>query len=494
VKTVIAILSKSGENTVPKLIDALEKAKVGNSACFGIATSSKISKPVDLEELNAQELNSSVATGYVSTKTPSDNETYMLKLESATLTFEGRIFSTASKPTKEIIEKNLKTDLAKSAESILKSVEGEFALIINQPEAMLAARDPVGVQPLYFGETTEIAALATNRKALWRLGIEEPKSFPPGHTGIITRTGFQFTPVKVLEVCKPKPTTMAEAADTLQKMLKKAIQKRVADQKEVAVAFSGGLDSSVVAWLAKKSGVGVQLIHVSLENQPETLEARRAAEELDLPLQEHLFSEADVERDITKVVELIEEPEPINVAIGLPFYWNAQKAAAAGLSVMLAGQGADELFGGYQRYVKEYMTKGDEAFRKTMFHDVTTIHESNVERDEKIFGFFDVELRIPFGSYEMADFAMGLPTELKFEKKPDSLRKLVLRKAAENMGIPKDIAEKPKKAVQYGTGTNTMLKKIAKKHNLTLADYVNSLFLEIKQKTEKSRNNKTTKN
>jgi asparagine synthase (glutamine-hydrolysing) len=484
VRTVIAILDKSGGNTVPRLIEALEKAKASDAACFGVSTSSKMAEATSIEGLQALKLNSDVSTGYVSTKTPS--EPFALKLENAMLTFEGRIFSTTTKTFAEVIEKKLKLDLSKSVESILKTVEGEFALIINQPKELFAARDPIGVQPLYYGETSEIAALATNRKALWQLGIEEPKSFPPGHTGTATKSGFQVTPVKILEFSKPKPTTMTDAADTLQKLLKKAIQKRVADQKEVAVAFSGGLDSSVVAWLAKKSGVGVQLIHVSLENQSETLEARRAARELCLPLEEHLYCEADVERDISKVVELIEEPYPVNVAIGLPFYWNAQRAAEAVFRVMLAGQGADELFGGYQRYVKEYIAKGDAAVRQTMFYDVAGIYESNVERDEKICGFFDVELRIPFGSYEMVEFATSLPTELKFECKADSLRKLVLRKAAEDMGIPKDIAEKPKKAVQYSTGTSDVLKKIAKKHNQTLKEYINGLFLEMKGRAMKS--------
>jgi len=201
-----------------------------------------------------------------------------------------------------------------------------------------------------------------------------------------------------------------------------------------------------------------------------------------LPLQVHLFTESDAERDISKVVDLIEEPDPIKAAVGVPFFWNAQKASAEGLRVMLAGQGADELFGGYQRYVNEYLANGDEAVRRTMFHDVSVLHESNIERDEKICGYFDVELRLPFGSFAVAEFAMSLPTGLKFEKKSDSLRKLVLRKAAENMGIPKEIVEKPKKAVQYSTGINNALKRIAKKENLTLAEYMNMLFQENRKK------------
>jgi asparagine synthase (glutamine-hydrolysing) len=67
---------------------------------------------------------------------------------------------------------------------------------------------------------------------------------------------------------------------------------------------------------------------------------------------------------------------------------------------------------------------------------------------------------------------------LKIEKKPDSLRKLVLRKAAENMGLPAAIAEKPKKAIQYATGINAALKRVAKRQNATVREYVNKLFLK----------------
>ena len=80
--------------------------------------------------------------------------------------------------------------------------------------------------------------------------------------------------------------------------------------------------------------------------------------------------------------------------------------------------------------------------------------------------------------------AMSLPTKLKIEKRADTLRKLVLRKTAENLGLPPSIREKPKKAVQYATGVNGVVKKLAKKNKATVAEYINKLFLN--QMTEKT--------
>jgi asparagine synthase (glutamine-hydrolysing) len=400
-------------------------------------------------------------------------------LEDVTVFFDGRIYSPNSDASgTEIIAKKLQqADHAMASEAFLKEVEGDFAFIIAEAELMIAGRDPVGVQPLYYGENQSIAAFASNRKALWKLGIDEVRSFPPGHVASARRDGFKFKPIKTLTYSEPKQVTMKEAAKTLQKMLKESVCRRVSGVKDVAVAFSGGLDSSVVAFLAKKCQANVHLVHVSLEDQRETEEAKKAADALNLPLQVHLFREEDVEKVLPKVVELIEEPDPVKASIGVPFFWAAEKTAASGFKVLLAGQGADELFGGYRRYVNEYLLHGEEKVRKAMFDDVVGIHESDLERDMKICGFHDVELRVPFGSYQIAEFAMALPVEMKIEKRADTLRKLVLRKAAENMGLPTSITKKTKKAVQYSTGINKALKKIANKQKTKAAEYVKKLFL-----------------
>jgi asparagine synthase (glutamine-hydrolysing) len=407
------------------------------------------------------------------------------RLEDASVVFDGRIYSpTSSASGAEIIVKRLQqADHLKASEALLAEAEGHFSFVIAERERIIAGRDPVGIQPLYYGENGTVAALASNKKALWKLGIAEARSFPPGNVASVSSEGFKFKPVKTLVYLQPKPATMHEAAETLQKLLERSVRMRVSGAKDVAVAFSGGLDSSVVAFLAKKCPVNVHLIHVSLENQPETEEAKRAADALNLPLQVYLFREADVEKVLSKVVGIIEESDPVKASIGVPFYWTAEKTAEEGFKVLLAGQGADELFGGYQRYVDEYLLHGEEKVRKTMFDDVVRLPESNLERDVKICSFHDVELRLPFGSYQIAEFALALPLELKIERREDTLRKLVLRKVADNMGLPASITEKPKKAVQYSTGVNNALKKIAKRKNASVAEYVNKLFLS--QMTEK---------
>jgi len=474
-KVTVAVLDKNGNGAVETVLDVLNSFDVGSPSHFGLVTPKKSLFEKNVEIIKKQGLESSTAAGYVTSKPKSNSDYEYLQLDEAALLFEGRVYSTV--PKTAVLEQTVKSPLHCEAtlQTLMEQADGDYSFLMLKDSWVAIARDPVGVQPLYFGENRDIAAFATNRKALWKLGIETPTSFPPGNLTFVDKEGFKFKHVKTLTFKEPKPITIDDAARTLKSLLEQSIQRRVHGLKEVSVAFSGGLDSSLVAFLANKSGVKVNLFHVSLENQSESEDAIQAAEALNLPLQVDLFKESDVETVLPKIVELIEEPDPVKTSIGVPFYWVAEKAAEAGFKVMLAGQGADELFGGYQRYVKEYCSKGEEV-SKTMFSDVLGLYESNLERDLKITGFFNVELRLPFGAFDLAEYALTLPLDCKFEQKPDTLRKLVLRRLALNVGVPKSIADKPKKAVQYSTGINDAMRRIAKRQQKTVNQYIAELF------------------
>ena len=475
-KVTVAVLDKNGDSAVERVLNLLNSVDVFAPPRFGLITPKKSLFEKNVEIIRKQGLKSSTVAGYVTSKPKSASDYEHLQLDDAALLFEGRVYSAV--PKTAVMEQVAKTPLHCEAalQALMEQADGDYLFLMLKEGWVAAGRDPIGVQPLYFGENRDIAAFATNRRALWKLGIETPMSFPPGNLSFVNTEGFKFKLVKTLTYQEPKSTSMDDASKTLQALLEQSIQRRINGLKEVAVAFSGGLDSSLVAFLASKCGAKVNLFHVSLENQPETEVAIEAAEALNLPLQVDLFKDSDVEAILPKVVKLIEESDPIKVAIGVPFYWVAEKAAEAGFKVMLAGQGADELFGGYQRYVNECCRDGEEKVRKTMFNDVVRIYESNLERDLKITGFHDVELRVPFGSFDLAEFAIGLPVELKIENKIDTLRKLVLRKMALDVGLPTLMSEKPKKAVQYSTGINDAVKRIAKKNDKTVNEYVSELF------------------
>lgn len=481
-KVTVGVLDKNGKSVVDRVFDTLESFGIWQPVHFGVISSKKGLFEKSLGILRRQGLNSSTLAAYVTSQPKSARSYESLKLDDGTFLFEGKVYSPIPQNalTQQIAMEPLHCEA--TLQTLIEQADGDYSFLLVKDNWIAAGRDPMGVQPLYYGENKDIVAFATNKKALWKLGIENPLSFPPGNLCFVSSEGFKFKAVKTLAIEEPKPLTIDDAAKTLQLLLEGSIRRRVHGLKEVAVAFSGGLDSSVVATLVSRFGVKVTLLHVSLENQKETEEAITAAEGLNLPLQLYLFKDSDVEKTLPKVVDLIEEPDPIKVSIGVPFYWVAEKASEAGFKVMLAGQGADELFGGYQRYVNEYCKDGLEKVRRTMFKDVVGIFENNLERDMKITGFHNVELRLPFASFEIAEFALSLPVECKMEQKPETLRKLVLRKVALNACMPGSVADKPKKAVQYSTGINDAVKRIAKKHEKKVNNYIIELF-------QKSKNN-----
>jgi asparagine synthase (glutamine-hydrolysing) len=272
---------------------------------------------------------------------------------------------------------------------------------------------------------------------------------------------------------------METAANALQTLLLESTRKQVCDLEDVAVAFSGGVDSTVVAVLAKTVGLNVQLVSVGLEGQPEVMFAEEAAEALELPIHIQTYTVDELEETVEKALWLTEEPHTINACIAVPFYWLAETAQKLGHPVLLAGQGGDELFGGYHRYLTEYAEKGADAAEKTMLHDVVNAYNANFQRDNQTASFHGVELRLQFIDRHVVDFAFRLPMRLKINSVEDRLRKRILRRVAKNLDVPPFLADKPKKAIQYTTGVTKALQQTAKNQNLTLRQYIENEFLKL---------------
>ncbi len=204
--------------------------------------------------------------------------------------------------------------------------------------------------------------------------------------------------------------------------------------------------------------------------------SKKAAKALDLPLQLQIYDTSSLEESLSKVLWLIEEPNVINACIAIPFLWLAETASNLGFPILLAGQGADELFGGYQKYLTIFENLGADAVEQQMFYDVENSYENNFQRDNQVSSYYNIELRFPFIDTSVIDFALRLPLRFKINSPQDKMRKIILRNVAKNLGIPTLIAEKPKKAIQYTTGVTKALKYFAKNKDLTLKDYVTKSF------------------
>jgi asparagine synthase (glutamine-hydrolysing) len=478
---IIAALNKYGENIVPSVITMLKELIHQGSDTHEIVTPNITISAESIDTLDKLRMQSNmfsnIAIGHNTSRITSREGEKALMTKDYALVFEGRLYSSSTISGVSQISNKLGDSPSKNVKQVLQEFDGSYAFAIIFPKKIIVGRDFIGTMPLYYGENRRFCAIASERKALWKIGLKNVKSFPLGNIATINDKGLVFNTVETI-TAPQKRICMSEAANILQNLLLESVCKRVADTQKVAVAFSGGLDSSVVAALAKECGVKVYLLTVGLVNQKEIEHARNAAKYLGLPLKLQTYGVEDVERVLSKVLWLIEEPDVMKVGVAIPFFWTAEMASRIGCNILLAGQVADELFGGYQRYLREY-AHGVDVVQNAMRHDVMRSHEINFQRDYSVCAFHKVELRLPFTEREVVHFALSLPLELKIASSNDALRKRVLRHLAQNIGIPEFIANRTKKAVQFASGVDKALRILARVRGLTLNSYINQIFREV---------------
>jgi len=473
----VAALSKRGDDVVPLVTAMLQELIHRGAQSHEVITPNATILAESLEELrNRCSISSSVSIGL----NVSSHDTKALPHpKHSGAVFEGRIFhnSANSSPTQITSDKSLLPE--EMAKTLLRNFDGSYALAFASTGRMLIGRDPLGTMPLYYGEDDELCVVALERKALWKIGIHDASSFPPGNLAIVNPEGFSFKSVWTIPHEPPRRIKMHNAVMHLKSLLEESTRERLRGAKKVGIAFSGGLDSSLIAHLAQKAGVTVRLVSVGLEGQPELSHASEAARALGLPIILQEYSIGDVEKTLPKVLWLVEEPDVMKAGVAIPLFWSAQLASKLHCTVLLAGQGADELFGGYHRYLTIYQKKGVEKVAESLFQDTVMSYETNFQRDEPLYAYHKVELRLPFVDTSVVRFALSLPVDLKIESADDCLRKRILRQLAEGLGIPAFIAKRPKKAIQFATGVDKALRDLAKSKGLTLREYVEEVFKRV---------------
>jgi asparagine synthase (glutamine-hydrolysing) len=356
---------------------------------------------------------------------------------------------------------------------------GEFAVLGNLRDRIFAFRDPNGLKPLYYAASPEYAAFASERKALWTIGLRKVKRVLPGHLHSVSKRGTTETRLMRIKHLQGKPMTFEQATSQLARLLKQSVRRVTKRINRVAVAFSGGLDSAVTAALAKTASQ-VELVTVGLSGSSELSTVEKYARELDLPVCVEAFEQDSLENYVRRVVWLIEEPNLMKVSVAVPLHWAAMLAARRGFTVMLCGQGSDELYGGYYKYAKTLDAKGRRALVNELYRSVIEASQVNYERDEQATAPFGVELRTPFADLDVIRFSLVIPSEYKVKAGNDVTRKWILRSVAEGMGLPEDIVWRRKKGIQHGTGVENAIRELAKSRNLSVESYLARMHAEVR--------------
>jgi asparagine synthase (glutamine-hydrolysing) len=242
-----------------------------------------------------------------------------------------------------------------------------------------------------------------------------------------------------------------EAASELAKLIEVSVEAAVAGKRTVAVAFSGGLDSSVLAALAKRHAEVVACSAFS-STAGDALRAKGAAQALGVRFAGTTMTKEMVAQELEEM-KLPFEATLMDRALWCLYSVVARKARDEGAEVILLGQMADELFGGYSKYEEALRSGGEEAAGAMMMSDVNEYPRRGRARDYAACARW-VQPRFPMEAKEVVEFGLALPVSFKIR---DGIRKAILRRAAVVLGVPEELAGAPKKAAQYSSGVQRLV-------------------------------------
>jgi asparagine synthase (glutamine-hydrolysing) len=396
--------------------------------------------------------------------------------QSGALVFDGLIFSTVEPDIIHAAE-YLKKEVAEGMRKLVSDVDGAFSAVAIDGERIFLARDVVGTVPLYYGGDDEILATASNMKALMAIGIE-PSPVVPGTLMELSKEGHKTIEVKRIKQTRQSEQPESQCIETLHGLLTEVSEDIVRKTRGGAVAFSGGIDSTLAAYYLREAGGDINLVCVGVGDQREYREARRAAEALNLDVNIHPFTKDELEYSLDEIILSVEDPNPMKIGVAAPLYFVARQAMEDGHTTIFSGNGSDELFGGYQKYMKQWLTEGEKV-SDTMYRDVMESWRDNYDRDAKVCKDLGARLVLPFADARIIMFGLGVPTKFKLPPDNEEPRKIILRRLAKSLGFPAEVSDRPKKAAQYSTGVHRALSRIAKSRGGSLPEYLRRRHEEL---------------
>jgi len=220
-------------------------------------------------------------------------------------------------------------------------------------------------------------------------------------------------------------------------------------QGEVAILFSGGIDSTAIATVAKQFTTPL-LITAGVEGSSDLEAARKTAAELGLPHKAVVLTEAEI-ISVYKKCYKIRKGELNKVELMVPVFKCCREAARAGKWRILSGSGAEELFIGYDRYFKH---KG-KTLEKLLKKEIKELPLGDCEAQEMVAKNFGMRAAFPFLYPSLVDAILAMPLSDRLGTITD--KKPLLRKIAAKLGVPQDAIDRKKKAMQYGSGVHKIL-------------------------------------
>jgi asparagine synthase (glutamine-hydrolysing) len=350
----------------------------------------------------------------------------------------------------------------------LNRVNGIFSFVIYDPQrnTFLIARDPIGVNPLYVGwDHQENFYVASEMKAL--VGVcERISEFPPGHyfLGQEAEKGFQ----KYYEPAWAEPGFYPSEPydpERLRTALEAAVRRQLMCDVPYGMLISGGIDSSIVASVAAKFSKRrvdendevpawwprPHSFAIGLKGAPDLVPAKKVADYIGAAHHEIHFTLQEGLDALSDVIYQLESFDITSIRATTPMYLLMRKVRALGIKMILSGEGADEIFGGYLYFHKA--PNGRELHDETV-RKLAKLHLYDCARANKACAAWGVEARVPFLDREFLDVAMMMNPDFKLPRNAQHTRpieKWPLRKAFEGY-VPDEVLWRQKEQFSDGVG------------------------------------------
>ena len=331
---------------------------------------------------------------------------------------------------------------------MFKMLDAEFACIIydGYKGKYIAARDPIGIRPLYYGfDATGTIIFASEAKNL--VGIaKEIMPFPPGHYYIDGKFICYSDIARVDEVFKDDIETVCK---NIHDKLVAGVEKRLVADAKVGFLLSGGLDSSLVCSIAaKKSEAPIKTFAIGMSEDAIDLKyAKEVAEFIGSDHKEIIITKDDVLSSLETVIHLLGTFDITTIRASMGMYLICKAIhEQTDIRVLLTGEISDELFG----YKYTDFAPSAEAFQKEAEKRIRELHMYDVLRADRCISVNSLEARVPFGDLDFVKYVMAVDPEMKLNKYGKG--KYLLRHAFEGDYLPESILYREKAAFSDAVG------------------------------------------
>ena len=334
---------------------------------------------------------------------------------------------------------------------LAQQLDGMFSFVVSDGFEWLAARDRIGIKPLYYATAGDQIFFASELKALVNCA-EQIQEFPNSH---YYHSQAGLVPYYRLPDLPSFQQDLEAILANLRQTLSGSVQKRLMSDVPVGVFLSGGLDSSIIAALMRQHVSQLHSFSVGLPHSPDLKAARLVASHLGTIHHEYVYSEAEMQAILPDVIYYLESYDPALVRSAIPCYI-VSRLASQFVKVVLTGEGSDELFAGYS-YLADY--DDSRALHQESVSILEGLHNLNLQRVDRMTMAHSLEGRVPFLDQDFIELCLRIDPHLKLYS-TFGIEKWLLRKAFEDL-LPQEIVWRDKMEFAQGCASSGVLEKHA---------------------------------